>query len=394
MMKVLQTIGNWFRTTWNTIRQKPAFITIIASMVSIGLGIIFGLVLLLVLDLENSFYGFGQMLTSGFSSLQQIGKVLYIATPLIMTGLAVGFAFKTGLFNIGASGQYVFGAFFAMFVAMVWGWPWWLALIASAIGGAIWGSIPGIFKAYLNVNEVITSIMFNWIGLHLVNLIITSTPKMMPLYWTGDVQSDRTVNLEIANPSAIIPRLGLDQLFDYSSMNLSIILAIVIAIVMYIILHKTTFGYELKACGLNRHASRYAGINTKRNIILSMTIAGALAGIGGGMYYLAGVANYTIERSVNVMGFNGIPVALIASSDPVGTIFSALFISYIQIGGDAMQPEFSTEIINIIISIIIYMSAFSILFKSVIFKWLKSKKEKQKEKEAKALVDVKEGENT
>jgi simple sugar transport system permease protein len=177
-------------------------------------------------------------------------------------------------------------------------------------------------------------------------------------------------------------------------MNLSIILAIVIAIVMYIILHKTTFGYELKACGLNRHASRYAGINTKRNIILSMTIAGALAGIGGGMYYLAGVANYTIERSVNAMGFNGIPVALIASSDPIGTIFSALFISYIQIGGDAMQPEFSTEIINIIISIIIYMSAFSILFKSVIFKWLKSKKEKQKEKEAKALVDVKAGENT
>lgn len=365
----------FIKTKWDLLRKKPEFTTILASIVSITLGIIIGLVLLMVLDIENSFYGFSQMLTAGFSSLKKIGKVLYTAVPLIMTGLSVGFAFKTGLFNIGASGQYVFGGFFGMFVGMVWGWPWWLALIAAAIGGAIWGAIPGIFKALLNVNEVITSIMFNWIGLHLINLIITTTPKMLPFYWTGEVAADRTVNLEVANPGAIIPRLGLDKLFTSENMNISIFLAVLVAVIIYIILQKTTFGYELKACGFNRHASKYAGINTKRNIILSMTIAGALAGIGGGMYYLSGIANYTIERSVNIMGFNGIPVALIASSHPIGTIFSAFFISYIQIGGDAMQPEFSTEIINIIISIIIYMSAFSVLFKTFISKRLKKKQE-------------------
>lgn len=368
----------YVRKMINNLREKPVFTTILASLVSIILGVLFGLIILMILDINNSFYGFSQMLTAGTSSLRRFGKVLYTATPLIMTGLAVGFAFKTGLFNIGATGQYVFGAFFGLFTSIVWGWPWWLALIATAIGGAIWGAIPGLFKALLNVNEVITSIMFNWIGLHFVNFLITSTPKMLPLYWTGEVQSERTVRLAIANPRAIIPALGLDKLFDSSNMNLSIILAIIFAIIMYIILQKTTFGYELKACGFNRHASHYAGINTKRNIILSMTISGALAGLGGGMYYLSGVAEYVIEQQrLNPMGFNGIPVALIASSHPIGTIFSGIFVAYIQIGGDAMQPEFSTEIINIIIAIIIYMSAFVILFKQYIYKWLKVKKNKK-----------------
>jgi simple sugar transport system permease protein len=221
----------------------------------------------------------------------------------------------------------------------------------TAIGGAIWGSHSGVFKAFLNINEVITSIMFNWIGLHLVNLLITSSPKMMLFYWTGEMQAERTVNLLIANPNAIIPTLGLDQLFNSDYISISIVIAILIAIAMHIVLNKTVFGYELKACGLNKHASKYAGINTKRNIILSMTIAGALAGIGGGMFYLTSINEYTIERIVNLMGFNGIPVALIASSHPLGTIFSALFIATIQIGGEAMQPEFSTEIINIITAV-------------------------------------------
>jgi simple sugar transport system permease protein len=149
-------------------------------------------------------------------------------------------------------------------------------------------------------------------------------------------------------------------------MNISIFLAGIVAIVIYIILNKTVFGYELKACGSNKNASLYAGINAKRNIILSMIIAGALSGIAGGLYYLAGTGQYTIEKNLLPMGFNGIPVALLATSNPVGTIFSGLFVSYIQVGGEAMQPEFAAENITIIISVIIYLSAFALLIKSFI----------------------------
>ena len=143
---------------------------------------------------------------------------------------------------------------------------------------------------------------------------------------------------------------------------------------MYIVLNKTVFGYEQKACGFNRNASEYAGINSKRSIVLSMVIAGALSGIGGGLYYLAGTGQYSLLKALVSMGFNGIPVALLATSNPIATIFSALFVSFIQVGGDAMQPEFVREIIDIIVSVIIYLSAFSLLMRSVIAKWLAPKK--------------------
>ena len=145
-------------------------------------------------------------------------------------------------------------------------------------------------------------------------------------------------------------------------------IAIFVALIIWVVMNRTTFGYELKACGYNRFASDYAGINAKRNIMLSMTIAGALAGIGGGLYYLSGTAQYTMVKSLLSMGFNGIPVALLASSNPVGTIFSALFVSYIQVGGDALQPEYSREIIDIIIAAIIYLSAFALLMRGWIGK--------------------------
>ncbi len=141
--------------------------------------------------------------------------------------------------------------------------------------------------------------------------------------------------------------------------------------IAYFLLNRTIFGYELKACGYNRNASIYAGINAKRNIVLSMIIAGSFAGMGGGIYYLSGTAQYTIEKILPAMGFNGIPVALLATSNPLGIIFSALFVSYIQVGGEAMQPEYAKEIIDMIISVIIYLSAFSLLLKGVIRKQLK-----------------------
>jgi len=289
-----------------------------------------------------------------------------------MTGLSVGFAFKTGLFNIGATGQYTVGAFAALVCAIQFQLPWYVCVIAAMLAGALWGMFPGLFKALFNVNEVITSIMFNWIGLFCVNLALLNMEKMRPPYWVPSPIKDRTASLKYANPEAIIPKAGLDELFGSPYINISFLIAILFAILMYVVLNKTTFGYELKACGHNREAARYAGINAKRNIVLSMVISGALAGVAGGLYYLSGEADYNILKVLLPMGFNGIPVALLAMSHPIGTIFSAFFVSYIQVGGESMQPYFAVEMIDIIISVIIYLAAFALLTRGLLKRVIKS----------------------
>lgn len=351
--------------------KSKGFITVLASVISILVGLLIGFILLIVFNPAYALGGLGSIITKGLSSSDKFAKVLYQAAPLIMTGLSVGFAFKTGLFNIGATGQYTVGAFCALVAGVQFRLPWWVCLIAAMIGGAVWGFIPGICKALFNVNEVITSIMFNWLGLFMVNLLLNNMPMMLANYW-GASNKDRTAALASANPSAIIPKLGLDKLFDSNYMNISIFIAVLIAVLIFIILEKMTFGYELKACGFNKDASIYAGINAKRNIVLSMVISGALAGIGGGIYYLSGTAQYTIVKSLLSMGFNGIPVALLGASSPIGIIFAALFISYIQVGGEALQPEYAKEIIDIIIAVIIYLSAFSLLVKNILGKFIKT----------------------
>jgi len=366
----------------NRLIQSPGVASFLASVASIGIGLLFGYILLIFIKPSMSFYGLKQILTAGFSSSEKFAKVLYQAAPLILTGLAVGFAFKTGLFNIGAVGQYTIGTFFALYAGVVLKTPWWVALLAAMLGGAIWGFVPGFCKAMFNVNEVITSIMFNWIGLFLVNLMMANIPEILANHY-GAPNADRTANLAAANKSAIIPKWGLDKLLNSDYINISIIITIVVAVIIYIVLNKTTFGYELKACGLNRNACVYAGINARRNIILSMVIAGSLAGLGGGVYYLSGTAQYTIVKSLLAMGFNGIPVALLATSNPIGIIFSALFVSYIQVGGEAMQPEFAKEVIDIIISVIIYLSAFALLLKEIIRRVL-NRREAKLEREAQA----------
>lgn len=341
--------------------------SVAASLISILVGILFGCIMLFIIKPAAASGGIASMLTAGFSSPEKFAKVLYQAAPLVMTGLSVGFAYKTGLFNIGASGQYTVGACFALICGIVFKLPWWACLLASAAGGALWGVFPGLFKAFFNVNEVITSIMFNWIGLFAVNLVLSNIPSVLANYY-GAANADRTAALAAANKSAIIPTLGLNELLNSNYINISIFVAAVIAVVMYIILNKTTFGYEMKACGFNKNASIYAGISARKNIVLSMLIAGALSGIAGGLYYLAGTGQYTIEKNLLAMGFNGIPVALLATSNPIGTIFTAIFVSYIQVGGEAMQPEFAAENITIIIAVIIYLSAFAFLMKGFIQK--------------------------
>ena len=360
--------------------MKKGMISVLASVISILIGLLFGLLLLIIVNPAMAFPKFGELLTAGVSSLPKLAKVLYQAAPLIMTGLAVAFAFKTGLFNIGASGQYTVGAFCALACAIIFQMPWWICLIASLVAGAVWGFFPGLFKSLFNVNEVITSIMFNWIGMMAVNLLCMNLKNaegklvMLPVAWVSSPIKDRTAALSYANPSAMIPKMGLDKLLESNYMNISIFIAALVAVLLWVILNRTTFGYELKACGYNKNASLYAGINAKRNIVLSMVISGAMAGLGGGLYYLAGTADYTIQKTLLAMGFNGISVALLATSNPIGTIFSALFISYIQVGGESLQPVYAKEMIDIIIAVIIYLSAFALLTKTIISKYIRTDK--------------------
>lgn len=346
-------------------------VSIMGTIISIIMGLVLGFILLLAFNAPFAIEGITKILTTGFETPGDTAKLLYTATPLVFVGLSVGFASKTGLFNIGAPGQYTVGACLGLIACVQFQLPWYMGLVFAAIGGAIWGVFPGLFKALFNVNEVITSIMFNWVGLFLVNLTFSNMPQMLSTYW-GGVNNDKTPILKVANPNGVIPAGPLADYFWSDYTNIGIFIAIGVAIVIYIVLNKTTFGYELKACGLSQNAGIYAGIKAKRNMVLSMVIAGALAGLGGGMLYLSGVEQYTILKEVDGMGFNGIPVALLAYNNPIGIIFSSLFIALINVGGAKLQPEFAKELIDIIIAAIIYFSAFSLVVKQLIRKFLKA----------------------
>ena len=362
------------------ILQSDGFKNLSSSCIAILVGLVIGIAVIVLSNSSGASGGISALLTGPVEDgMAGIGRVIYYAVPIIMTGLSVGFAFKTGLFNIGTPGQFIVGAFAAVYIGVKWtflpgGLHWIIALLGAFIAGGIWAIIPGVMKAYLNVNEVISSIMMNYIGLYFVNYSVTLT-----IYDQLRNQSQGVAS------TAIIPKLGLDKLFEGSQANGGFFIAILFIVIIYIILNKTTFGYEMKACGFNKDASRYAGINEKKNIVLSMVIAGALAGIGGGLLYLSGSGKFI--EVVDVMpaeGFNGIPVALLGLSNPIGILFAGLFIAYLNVGGSLMQQfGFIPQIVDIIISCIIYCSALSLMIKL----FLESRKKKKK------LNDISKGGN-
>lgn len=365
------------------VTKSKGFSAFTAALLAISLGLVFGYIVMVVSSPANSFKGFQMVLIGSFmriGGISRLGDVFYFAIPILMTGLAVGFAFKMGLFNIGASGQYTMGMFFALYAGFMWDIPgsahWIVSVAAGMVGGLLWGLIPGIFKALLNVNEVITSIMFNYIGMYLVDMLIQGNSAM---YISSKT---RTAYLPT---SAQLPTLGITN----SSVNIAIFIAIALAIILYVVLNKTTFGYELKATGYNKHASNYAGMNGKRNIILTMAISGALAGLGGAFAILApstiagSSMTYEPISVIAANGFNGIAVALLGNSSPIGIIFSALFISHIQRGGTlASLYGYKPEIIDVVIAVIIYFSAFAMLMNSTIAKFIKKRYDKKNTKKA------------
>ena len=295
--------------------------------------------------------------------------MLFRAVPIIMTGLSVSLAYKTGLFNIGASGQYLAGTAATLFIALsipttaVPAWiVWILAFFGGILAGAFWGAIPGMLKAFLNINEVLACIMTNWLAANIVT-------------WVFDISNlkcqegnKQQVIWKTMHNGVATSRMGLDKLFPGSQqVNGGIIVAILIAILVYILLTKTTLGYELKACGSNRHAARYAGIKDKRNIVLSMAIAGALAGAGAALYWLSGTTEFHWEtyQSLPGEGFTGIAVALLGACNPIANIFSGMFLSTLDVSGTRLSylTGYNEYITDIIIAVIVYLSAFSLFIK-------------------------------
>ena len=393
------------KNTLLNLYKKDSVQKVLASLISIFIGLVVGAIVVVIVGLTKKNIGlagtwdgvrliFFGVFANGRNAVGQLawgfnptswGNLLFRATPVIMTGLSVAIAFKTGLFNIGAPGQYLMGTLATLTIAL--GIPsdavpagliWVLAFLGGMLAGALWGAIPGLLKAFLNINEVLACIMTNWIAANLVT-------------WAFDVSNFKNVAegtktgyiYKTTFNGVATSKMGLDVIFPDSQVNGGILIAIVIAIAVHILMSKTTLGYELKACGSNRHAARYAGINDKRNIVLSMAIAGSLAAGGAALYWLSGNTEFfwSTYQSLPSTGFDGIPVALLAVNNPIGVVFSGIFMAMLDIVGQNLTgfTAYNEYITDVIISVIVYLSAFSL----VIRMWLTGRKKGEKKGGAK-----------
>jgi general nucleoside transport system permease protein len=325
------------------------------SLFAVILGLIAGAGLMIVTG-NNPIDGFYYLFRGGLMNIERIGNTLATATPLIFAGLSVAFAFKTGLFNIGGAGQMLIGGLCATAIGLTFDWPKPVLLtaiiIAALIGGALWASLPGLLKARFNVHEVVSTIMMNWIAYWSIFYIV-------PLYFKGPFLETESQRIPAA---ASLKVLWLTNLFSGSYINLGIFLAIIFVVIIAFILERTTLGYELKAVGYNRDAAEAAGISVNRNIILSMAIAGALAGLGGATFYVGFASNMQIGV-LPAQGFDGIAVALLGANSPWGVFAAALFFGLLHTGKGFMNAmtAIPPEIADTIIATIIYFAATSVL---------------------------------
>ena len=355
--------------------RNNAFQTVLASLICIAIGLLIGYIVLLIINpagagkaivaiMKNFFY-----YPNAAAATKYFGTTLIKASALLMCALSVLFAYKAGLFNSGAAGQYVVGAGGCLYMALKFEMPWYVCLLAGVIVAAIVGGISGALKAYLNVNEVISCIMLNWISLYGVNMLLTTVK---------DTSTPYTKLLFNFNQKAMLPKLGLDQLFHNKYMTIGVPLAILMAILVWVILSKTKFGYELKATGSNKQAAKYCGMKEKRNIIVTMMIAGGLAGFGAGVFYLSGIEQWMVQQtSVPAMGFNGIAAAFLGGLHPIGSLFASYFIQHITSGGTYVDTTlYCTQISDLISAFIIYLCAFVFFFKRWLNRYLDKKEEK------------------
>ena len=359
--------------------SRRGFQTFVASVLCILIGLFIGFIILLCIDAKGAPDAIWTILKNYFNYTDKkdivyyFGSTLVRTAPLIMTSLSVTFAYKAGLFNIGAAGQYTVGAGACIYAALALNMPWYLCIMLALLAGAVWGSAVGWLKAYFNVNEVISSIMLNWIGLYLVNMLMQGSTAVM------DPSISETWSLRKKARGALIPALGLDKLFnDNKYMTIAIFIAIISAVVIAIILNKTTFGYELKATGYNKNAAKYCGMAEKRNVILSLMISGALAGMGAAMLYLTGYEQWQCSTSsVPAMGFNGIAAAFLGGLNPIGTVLASFFIQHITAGGAYVDKSmYCAQISDLISALIIYLCGFVLFMKHAMNSYAAKREEK------------------
>jgi len=352
--------------------------SLIASLACIVLGMLIGYIVLLFIEPSGAGEAIMTVIKNFFTysktetQLKYLGNTLVKTAPLLMCSLSILFAYKVGLFNIGAAGQYCAGVGLALYAALGLNLPWWMCMILAMAAGAFLGALSGLLKAYCNVNEVISGIMLNWITLYLVNMLLTLVKEETSPY---------TYHISTVNPKALIPSLGLGKLFTNNQyVTIAIPLAIIIAFAVWIVLDKTRFGYELKATGNNKNAAKYCGMAEKRNIILTLIIGGALAGLGAALLYLTGFEQWQCSTSsVPAMGFNGIAAAFLGGLHPVGAILSSFFIQHITVGGAYVDKTmYCAQISDLISAIIIYLCGFVLFMKHAMNTGIARREEKRK----------------
>jgi len=386
----------------NSLLRNDGFQTFATSILCIILGLIVGYLALLIINAEGAWTAIVNVMKNFFkypsaaARMKYFGSTLAKTAPLIFCSLSVLFAYKVGLFNIGAAGQYCLGMGVALRLALqhtISGGspiPWYVCLICGILAGCISGALCGVLKAYCNVNVVISGIMLNWISLYGMNMLLK--PVMDPA-------GKDTYRLVSKAKDAILPTVGLDKLFSKNQyVTIAIPLAVLVAVIVWIVLDKTKLGYELKATGNNPNAAKYCGMKENRNIILTMILAGGLAAMGGALFYLSDIEQWNVNASaVPGMGFNGIAAAFLGGLNPIGCIFSSYFITHITVGGGNVDlSHYCAQIADFISAVIIYLCGFVLFFKTLINNRLRKSEERftQKERDAvKAADEKKEGGN-
>ena len=354
--------------------------SLIASLICIILGLFIGYIVLLLINPNGAWEAVITLLKNFMTynraqtRLKYFGSTLVKTVPLLLCALSILFSYKVGLFNIGCSGQYTAGCCAALFAALKWGWGWLPCMLFAILAGAAAGAVVGILKSYCNVNEVISGIMLNWIILYTTNTILTAVKEPTSPY---------TYQMSQRGTNAILPTLGLDKLFNGNLyVTIAIPLSVIIAILIMIVLNKTKFGYELKATGYNKTAAKYCGMRENRNIILSLIISGALAGLGASLYYQTGIQQWECTTaSVPGMGFNGIAATFLGGLNPIGTIFASFFIEHITLGGSYVDKTmYCSQISDLISAIIIYLCSFVLFLKLMMNKLITHHEEKKMKK--------------
>ena len=360
----------------NNLLKNSGVQSLIASLLCIIVGLLVGYLALLIINAE----GAGTAITtiiknyfyypSGAAQMKYLGNTLVKTAPLLMCSLSVLFANKAGLFNIGAAGQYVVGAGACLYMALALDMPWWACLLGAIVAGALLGALSGVLKTVFNVNEVISCIMFNWIGLYSVNMLLTQVKESTSPY---------TMHIKSVNPDALLPDLGLGQFFSNNTyVTIAIPLSVIVAVLIWVLLEKTQLGYELKATGNNKNAAKYAGMKENRNIILTMAISGGLAGMAAALLYLTGYEQWSCSQSsVPGMGFNGIAAAFLGGLHPMGSIFSSYFIQHITAGGAYVDKTmYCAQVSDFISSLIIYLCGFVLFMKMAMNRSISKREEK------------------